>query len=52
MLYATPARHMIQSHRQPTHHAPTAPVNTLLVDTTALLETQHTKVVGKKVTDV
>ena len=50
MLYATPTRHMIQSHRCHMHCAPTAPVNTLLVDTTALLETQHVKVVGKKVT--
>ena len=31
-------------------HAPTAPINTLPVDTTALLETQHAKVVGKRVT--
>ena len=29
---------------------PTAPANTLPVDTTAQLETQHVKVVGKKVT--
>ena len=50
MLYATSARHMIQSHRHHMHHAPTAPINTLPVDTTALLETQHVKVVGKKVT--
>ena len=28
MLYATPTRHMIPSHRHHTHHAPTAPVNT------------------------
>ena len=32
------------------HHAPTAPINTLPVDTTALQETQHAKVVGKRVT--
>ena len=50
MLYATLARHMIQSHRHHMHCAPTAPVNTLLVDTTTLLETQHAKVVGKRVT--
>ena len=51
MLYATPARHMIPSCRCHMHCAPTAPVNTLLVDTAALLMTQHVKVVGKRVTD-
>ena len=50
MLYATPTRHMIPSCRHHMHHAPTAPVNTLLVDTTALLETQQAKVMGKRVT--
>ena len=50
MLYATPARHMIPSCRCHLHHAPTAPVNTLPLDTTALLETQHARVVGKRVT--
>ena len=50
MLYATPTRHMILSCRCHMHHAPTAPINTLPVDTTALLKTQHVKVVGKKVT--
>ena len=50
MPYATPTRHTIQSHRHHMHHVPTAPVNTLLVDTTALLKTQHVKVVGKRVT--
>ena len=49
-LYATPARYRIPSCRHHTHCAPTAPANTLPVDTTALLETQHVKVVGKKVT--
>ena len=48
--HATPARHMSQSHRCHMHHAPTAPINTLPVDTTALPKTQHVKVVGKKVT--
>ena len=50
MLYATPARHMIPNCRRHMHHAPTEPINTLLVDTTALLEAQHVKVVGKRVT--
>ena len=50
MLYATPTRHMIQSYRHPTQCAPTAPINTLPVDTTALPETQHVKFVGKRVT--
>ena len=50
MLYATPTRHMNQSHRHHMHCAPTVPINTLLVDTTALSETQHVKVVGKRVT--
>ena len=50
MLYATPSRHTIPSCRHHMHHAPTAPVNTLPVDTTALLKTQHAKVVGKSVT--
>ena len=50
MLYATPARHMIKSCRHHTHCDPTALVNTLLVDTAALPETQHVKVVGKRVT--
>ena len=50
MMYATPARHTIQSHRCHMHHAPTAPVNTLPVGTTALLETRNVKVVGKRVT--
>ena len=49
-LYATSARHMILSCRCHMHHAPTAPINTLLVDRTALLKTQHAKVVGKRVT--
>ena len=48
MLYTTPARHTIKSCRHHTHCAPTAPINTLPVDTTALLKTQHVKVVGKK----
>ena len=48
MLYVTPARHTIPSCRHHMHCAPTASVNTLPVDTTALLETQHAKVVGKK----
>ena len=50
MLYTTPARHMIPSHRCHLHCAPTAPVSSLLVDTTTLLKTQHAKVVGKRVT--
>ena len=50
ILYATPARHMIQSPRYHIHHAPTAPINTLPVDTTALLKTQNAKFVGKRVT--
>ena len=50
MLYATPARHTIPSYRHHMHHAPTAPIITFLVDTTALLKTQHVKVVGKRVT--
>ena len=33
------------------HHAPTAPINTLLVETTALPVTWHAKVVGRRVTD-
>ena len=37
-------------HRHPMHHAPTAPINTLPVDPAALPETQHVKVVGKRVT--
>ena len=49
-LYGTPARHMIQSCRCHMHHAPNAPVNTFPVDTTALLETQHARIVGKGVT--
>ena len=49
-LYATPARHIIQSHRHPIHHAPTAPINTIPVDTTVLPKTWHVKVVGKRVT--
>ena len=49
-LYATPTRHTSQGHRYPMHHAPTAPVNTLLVDTTVLPKTQCVKVVGKRVT--
>ena len=48
MLYATPTWHMSQSCRCHTCHAPTVPINTLLVDTTALPKTQHVKVVGKK----
>ena len=52
MMYATPTRHMVQSCTCHSHHAPTAPVNTLLVDTTALLETQYAKVVGKNITGV
>ena len=47
-LYATPARHMTQSCRHHMHCAPTAPINTLPVDTTALLNTQHVKACGKK----
>ena len=50
MLYATPTRHMIPSHWHPTHCAPTAPINTLLVETIALPMTQHAKAVGKRVT--
>ena len=38
---------MINSHRCHTHHAPIAAINTLPVDTTALPETQHKKVVVK-----
>ena len=45
--YATPARHMIPGCWLPTHCAPTAPINTLLVETTALPMTQHAKVVEK-----
>ena len=41
------ARHMILSCRHHMHHAPTAPINTLPVDTTALLRIQHVKVVEK-----
>ena len=50
MLYATPARHMIPSCWHPTHHAPTAPINSLPVETTALPKTWHAKVVEKMVT--
>ena len=50
MLYTTPTRHMIPSHWLPIHCALTAPINTLPVETTALLVTRHAKVVGKRVT--
>ena len=36
----------LQEHHM--HYAPTAPLNTLLVDTTALLKTQHAKVVEER----
>ena len=50
MLYAMPTRHMIPSHWHPTHHALTASINTLLVETNALLMTWHAKVVERRVT--
>ena len=48
MLYTMLTRHMV--HWLPTHCAPTAPVNTLLVETTALHMTWHAKVVERRVT--
>ena len=49
MPYTMPVRHMICW--LPTHHAPTAPINTLLVDTTALPMTWHAKVVRRRVAE-
>ena len=47
-LYAMPIRLMICWH--PMQRDPTAPINTLPVETTVLPMTQHAKVVGRRVT--